>query len=763
MRQTYFHSEIPELSTGFQDDSFIILDNSPKKSKYDPLDIALCTMRIAIRLGIKLPSESLIDNQLCYDSNHDNLVYDAPFLTFLTGSRMKFLRGWKQYESCIKGFNALGLMAEQILATSEYLNNLNLNKLNEVKLKFLASRINNDIYPKQKHIINIFSKEELTGISKEELLLISIFDLAIWLAFADKTIICSTSSNMGISLHEALRFMQRTKIEMAGKSFSLLNYTEGYLIIWCPDENADFMNKEKTTILREIESEEPKLTELHTYINRKQRDPGALMDALNLGGYFFPTNPQSKDEIHNLLFTSLYELSIRRGVSPMKLLEDEKIKYSLDSLGCSYSENNIIVSYGVEGGMYGLMLPYIILFEEILKYEDIKAVSTWNQASIGAALAAAVMADEVIRNAEKIPENTRSELNSLFPCIGKFIDYKQLGKDIRTSIHGVFDIANLQSLAQLLGVVVERHLSGRGTAFVGLGSSSYANGNRCYEILKNSMLQNGAFQGKSTFHPVTHTINFLSQCLIFIEDLNRLISQPFFQSSNEEQKIAFIQKHVKKTEPAGAAALSGYLLARLDSGTLSVVEIAYSLKLGGFDKELFLHFIDFLINENGANRFLQESQEEGPYMGEMAQNLLLLLDWKLEDLQRIQRVERIYSGMEYHLRPLDSELFESFDPVSVIYLTGDNTGQPDLQFVKQLLKNISVNKSKIDSEMHDRKDNFSKNMNPKKIKYIIFISALVKRLITIIDNKINNFSQRLIQKLIKKNVDLKVKEVGEKK
>lgn len=760
MTQTYFHSEIPELSTGFQDDSFIILNHSQKKSKFDPMDVALCTMRIAIRLGIKLPTENIIENQLCYDSSHDNLVYDAPFLTFLTGSRMKFLRGWQQYESCIKGFNALGLMAEQILAVTDYLNKLNLNQLNEIKIKFLSSRIDNDIFPDQ--IRKIFTENEVKSISNEDLLLITIFDLAIWLAFADKTIVCSTSSNMGISLHEALRFMQRTKIELKGKSFSLLNYSEGYLIIWCPDENADFMNKEKTTILRKIEAEKPKLTELHTYINRKQRDPGALMDALNLGGYFFPTNPQSKDEIHNLLFSSLYELSARRGVSLLKLLEDEKIKYSLDSLGCTFRENSVVVSYGVEGGMYGLMLPYIILFEEILKYDDIKAVSTWNQASIGAALAAAVMADEVMRDADKMPENTRSELNSLFPCIGKFIDYKHLGKDIKTSIHGVFDIANLQSLAQLLGVVVERHLSGRGTAFVGLGSSSYANGNRCYEILKNSFLQNGAFQGKSTFHPVTHTINYISQCLIVIEDLNRLISQRIFIDANEEQKLALIRKHVKKTEPAGAAALSGYLLARLDSGTLSIIEIVYTLKLGGFDKELFLQFIDFLINENGANRFLQEAQEEGPYMGEMAQNLLLLLDWKLEDLQKKQRVERIYSGMEYHLHPLDSELFESLNPVSVIYLTGDNTGQPDIQFIKRLFKNISLNKSKIDLEIHDRKDNFSKNMNPRKIKYVIFISALMKRLITIIDNKINSLSQRLIQNLIKKNVERKLREVGDK-
>jgi hypothetical protein len=91
--------------------------------------------------------------------------------------------------------------------------------------------------------------------------------------------------------------MQKKPVTLAGKNFTALNDDEGWLIIWCPDEQADFMNAEKTEHLRSLETEQPPLTVLHTYINRKQRDPGALKDALDSGGYFFPTNPQSSDEL----------------------------------------------------------------------------------------------------------------------------------------------------------------------------------------------------------------------------------------------------------------------------------------------------------------------------------------------------------------------------------------------------------------------------------------------------------------------------------
>ena len=170
---------------------------------------------------------------------------------------------------------------------------------------------------------------------------------------------------------------------------------------------------------------------------------------------------------------------------------------------------------------------------------------------------------------------------------------RRLGLDVDTQIHGVFDLANLQSLGQLLGVVVERHLSGRGTAFVGLGSSSYSNGNRCYEILRDSFTQGGPFRGRDGFHPATHTLNPVAQALVYADDLRRASRHPRFASLASEARLTWLMQHARKPEPAGAAAMAGYLLTRLDAGTLSLAEVAATLRLSGFDASRFLEFAGF--------------------------------------------------------------------------------------------------------------------------------------------------------------------------
>ena len=71
----------------------------------------------------------------------------------------------------------------------------------------------------------------------------------------------------------------------------------------------------------------------------------------------------------------------------------------------------------------------------------------------------------------------------------------------------------------------------------------------------------------------------------------------------------------------------GYLLSRLDTKTLSMVEIAYVLKLLGFNKDIFLEFAGYSTKTQAMRSFLQEAYEEGPNMYNFAKNMLLLLDW----------------------------------------------------------------------------------------------------------------------------------------
>lgn len=707
MKLSYLHNELPELSGGFLEEETVKIGLDEGYSGSEAIRICMFSVRMANMLGIELPGSAKAD-ALPYSDDSDTLVFKAPITSSLFGKDILYLRGWKQFDSCVKGFNSLGLMAEHVLIELNRMKSLSVIDRIETNLNFLRSR-------KDKNGNKIFTEEELTQIEASKLLEISKEDIAIWSCFANKTIFCSTSSNMGISCHQVLRLMQNRILELNNKTFTLLNSNEGSLVIWAPDERADFMNEEKSFFLRQLEKEQPQITRLRTYINRQQRDPGALTDAFMAGGYFFPTNPQSTDEMQNLLFVALKQIEKDQTTSIAEFIKKPSVRQALRNIGARPTDDGkVLVDRGVESGLYGLMAPYFILLEEFFKNFKGEGLSTWNQASIGAALAAITLADAILRQPTEITDDVRSELNSLFPEISKFLDSKVLGVDLETRIHGVFDMSNLQSLAQLLGVVVENHSSGRGTAYVGLGSSSYANGNRCYEILKESISTGGAFAGKKAFHVTTHTINPFSQALIFGDDMLRYINKTNAKLS--DSTIEGILKYSRKPEPAGAAALSGYLLTRLDSKTLSLVEIAYVIKLLGFSKKTFLEFAGYNNEDQGMRSYLQEAYEEGPNMYNFAKNMLLLLEWSLDNIKAHLQKERLASHTKYKNAPIDDLQFEELKSYTAIYITGDNCRQPSFQLVKRIVTNCYENLDRLNDFVANSSKDSSINIFKKPIE-----------------------------------------------
>ena len=619
------------------------------------LNVCLLAHDLARLIGIK-------NDYSTTDSRFESLTIRLPELSALTTTEIKLLKGWKYFQSCVKGFNSLGLIAEQILPIyNHYKQNPEIaaSDLQEFK----NSRVNYNKILNEHQDIAGYADRLKPKISDST----NILCLAIWKTFAYRPIICSTSSNMGISLHECIRAFQSKPISIENNIYALLRPDEGKLVIWCPDREADFMNNEKSDMLQSLVDEYTKTTKLRTYINRQQRDPGALSDALSTGGYFFPTNPQSPEEVQNLLFVGLKELAFQRGCQINDLLEDPKVNDLLDSLESEIVDNTVIVTRGVEGGIGGLMIPYFIMVEEHLRNnqsKDIKLPSTWNQASIGAALAATVIADNILRDQSKINSSNQELIHRNFAFISNHL--RSASKICsRSVIHGLFDLANIQSLAQLLGVTVLRHTSGRGTAFVGLGSSSYSNGNLCFEILNDSARNNLSFKGKDTFHPATHTMNFIAQAIIYGEGI-ALKKQGHKHADNE----------FDKPEPAGAAALAGFLLLLLDNQLLSIFEIAQLLQKLGFTEEIFLKFCNFSPNQEGKSSFIQLAFEEGPCMGNFSSNLLDLLSLDPVSLSS-QTVTESTSSLDnrkkfQHL----SKLGLSSKFINYIYSTGNNTEQP---------------------------------------------------------------------------------------
>lgn len=287
-------------------------------------------MRLALKLGIKPPGSGGAP-RLPYSPDNDNLTFDAPLLSLVVGQHMNYLRGWQQYDSCVKGFNALGMLAEHALRQLDAIRKGGPAAVREAKRAFLESRRARPAGGGE--LGSIFTAQEIQSVTEAKYDQLDLLDVALWKAYAARPISCSTSSNMGISLHQALRNMQKPVLSL-GRPIPLLNEDEGGLVIWCPDERADFMNPEKTEALRSLETEQPPLTALHTYINRKERDPGALKDALTDGGYFFPTNPQSEEEMQNLFFIALNDIARERKITLGDVLQDAKVRVALGSLNC---------------------------------------------------------------------------------------------------------------------------------------------------------------------------------------------------------------------------------------------------------------------------------------------------------------------------------------------------------------------------------------------------------------------------------------------
>src|SRR3990167_2488592 len=186
MKLTYLHKEIPELSGDFLEEETVKVAPGGEYSNSSSMRICLSTVRLAMQLGIMLPSQAK-DDGLPYSSDSDSLVFKAPLSTALVNKKIIYLRGWKHFESCVKGFNALGLMAEHILLEIERMKKLSTSDLNKLKLKFLKSRETNTGK-------KIFTPNELRNIGASESLQMSDEAVAIWSCFGKRTIYCSTSS-----------------------------------------------------------------------------------------------------------------------------------------------------------------------------------------------------------------------------------------------------------------------------------------------------------------------------------------------------------------------------------------------------------------------------------------------------------------------------------------------------------------------------------------------------------------------------------------
>ncbi len=72
------------------------------------LSIALLAHEIANFIGIKADYSTK-------NNNFERLTVEMAETSHIIGGEVSILRGWNYFQSCIKGFNSLGLMEAQIL------------------------------------------------------------------------------------------------------------------------------------------------------------------------------------------------------------------------------------------------------------------------------------------------------------------------------------------------------------------------------------------------------------------------------------------------------------------------------------------------------------------------------------------------------------------------------------------------------------------------------------------------------------------------
>src|SRR5208337_2858720 len=99
---------------------------------------------------------------LPYAPQSGTLLFDAPLLTAVVNKKLMYLRGWSEFDSCVKGFNSLGLMADHVLRESNRIKALPLPQQNQLKFEFLKTRTLDD---KQ-----VFTAKGLENIKESEFL-----------------------------------------------------------------------------------------------------------------------------------------------------------------------------------------------------------------------------------------------------------------------------------------------------------------------------------------------------------------------------------------------------------------------------------------------------------------------------------------------------------------------------------------------------------------------------------------------------------------
>ncbi|WP_428010481.1 hypothetical protein [Baaleninema sp.] len=559
--------------------------------------------------------------------------------------RIAILEGWSDFQNSVKAFQVFGLLSDTVRPYWESLEDLqhqtsqgNLQAschLNARKRQFLVSRKNS------KNAV-IFNPEDLTD---EVLKTVDVLQVALWEALRDRSIVCTTSTNFGLALHEILHRLQTIAIPYGDHAVSVLNLDEVKLTIWCPKRGSAIMRDEKDDILTQKVKSSSLKCQLRRYDTREERDRNAIGQVLEESGIFFPTTPQSPENLTVILEAIFQEKpQIKTQVSDVTLTQ---------------------LTSPIRGGIFGAIVPYLCLLENVIQRDRIeqspqeiqnsRVLSLYNPTSIGATLAGFIEGDRLLHCSgvlSGLHPRERSLFDREFPRLTQYLETAKNGLPFKTAVCAVPDHHTRPGIAGAFNVETP-HIPGDGKKFMGLGSSGFPKNSLLKEIVSKSIDIGGAFCGKSHVYPTTHTMGYIAAALVFANDLK-------------------YGSKARLPELAGSFAVAGILQQAIEQNQLSPEEVAWVLRKTGIGLREFLA----LNSEDygSANEFLKRAESEGKAMGEFAkvfvENLAIELSVLRDRVAAIRATRSVISCPRW--------------PLLVAHRTGDYCRQPDKSLVRQI-------------------------------------------------------------------------------
>lgn len=423
------------------------------------------------------------------DAVDDNIVQNAPFTTdllnreYVRSGKNKSVnvlttRGYSTFNG-IKGYAVLGFIWDTIKDEYNKLQNIGIEARREMKRELFTD----------KGVQNL-SSEDIDGL--DDIL------FCVWKKFKHKPIVCPTSGSFGIAFLKLAELIQGVKINAGQGQIPLFEKREiirgGHKIkhefsvhAFLPHRGTKVMSEEKIQVAEELAR---KTNSKIKYWNlepkdRNKRDIFALDNALRAGGYLFPTNPKSKEEIRgifddliavtdgglqgfqNLISSGVYSietLNALGGDLKNKLLHinsSDQVKdgfsESDDELGAEYLEKqrakfkellSVTFDRDVISGVTSLGILRLKEMDGILRahYEEgmpLGQVNAYNQPSVGATLAGICVVDEnigqLLSKQEALDASTAEYMKHRYPYLFKFL---RQPRDIIQKTALCYDIAN---------------------------------------------------------------------------------------------------------------------------------------------------------------------------------------------------------------------------------------------------------------------------------------------------------------------------------